>query len=299
MKKIAKKEKNLFKKLLKIPKWVYLCFMYPPGYFLSHVFLSIVFLSPSWQSKATLLAAKGPAPAKIFQTVRDSHVLIKRFNPSAIRNLPPSSAVLIKKNQPINTSQKCIYIQGENDPATKAMWTRHPASVRLAKSWQKAAVYFKNRILPAHRFIDMGVALHPLLFPLKTHSEPFSLYLNYRREKRSFKPFAMIFSMQYYPTRFNDFQAKRLAFLIGARYPTSSDLKKIHGEVLVGTSFDPYQFSHFPIEIRFLVTHIMGAGHSPIRWYLQWGMPLQIQNWYQSPNIQAGASVRLGLDFHL
>ena len=185
---------------------------------------------------------------------------------------------------------------------------RLPSNVNLTKSYKQAVRYFQKRFTPKHHFIDIGVAsmLFNSLYPLE-RQDPFldslSTYLNYRTAKRSLKPFALIVGLQYAP-HISSKKQTRFAVLAGLRYPRSSDLHRVYGDILIGTSFTRggnYGVSNIQTELRFLATHIIGPKNTSVRAYLQWGFPIQLQNLFSQKNFsyQLAFSIRFGLDFHL
>ncbi len=203
-----------------------------------------------------------------------------------------------------NPHSACAHTVGNNDPVANIL--REPAGRTLAKNYKKAAQYFQERLVPQHHFVDIGSAFTTIssLYPLKMSSELLSVYVHYRTIKRRLKPISLILAIQYYPSlKFLSKTNNRLALMVGGRYPNSSDLKRLYVDFLIGSSFDPNRFSKsdFPIEMRALLTHIIGSSSTPIRFYLQWGFPIQILNWLVSDpySIQVGFTARLGLDFHL
>ena len=175
--------------------------------------------------------------------------------------------------------------------------SQNPA--RTLSNYAKAQEYFAKRQRPLRHFLDLGIGatLIESLYPFEMTAYPFSVYANYRREKWGQLKLPLIFSLQYAPL-FNRHTPSRLHTLAGIRYPASHDLKLFHIDFHLGVSF-PLDFSfkiHKPaLELRLLLTHIIGPKDSRHRLYFQWGPKAQLTK----KRFRSGLIVHLGLDNHL
>ena len=172
-------------------------------------------------------------------------------------------------------------------------------TARTLNSFAKAQEYFAKRQRPLRHFLDIGIGatLIESFYPFEMTAYPFSVYANYRREKWGQLKLPLAFSLQYAPL-FNRHIPARIHTLAGIRYPASHDLKLFHIDFHIGVSF-PLDFSfkiHKPaLELRFLLTHIIGPKDSRHRLYFQWGPKAYLTK----KQFRSGLIVHLGLDNHL
>ena len=179
--------------------------------------------------------------------------------------------------------------------------SRHTSSALLAKTdyYSKARKYFEERKRPLHHFLDIGVGatLIESFYPFEMTAWPFFVYVNYRREKWGQTKIPLIFSFQY-ESLFNSEVSNRVYALTGMRYPLTNDLSLFHVDFMAGVSFSlkssDLKKDKIAMELRLLLTHVIGPKASPYRLYFQWGAKARVTNPFQS-----GLIVQLGLDSHL
>ena len=163
----------------------------------------------------------------------------------------------------------------------------------------KAKEYFAQRQRPLRHFLDIGIGATVIesFYPFEMTAYPFSVYVNYRREKWGQLKMPFLFSLQYAPL-FNQHTPKRISTLVGIRYPVSHDLKLFHIGFRMGVSF-PLDFSfkiHKPaLELKLLLTHIIGPKDSTHRLYFQWGPKASLN----TKRFRAGLIAHIGIDNHL
>ncbi len=208
----------------------------------------------------------------------------------------------------------------------------------LQSGYKEAAQYFQQRVRPPRHFLDSGVGVTPIAFYYPPHifnlKHSLLFYLNYRTRSQRFKKLSFIFlSLEYQP----DFTSEddlikedlitnkgeeedvgddlldnlvgdsrhRLSLLTGIRYPSSSDLRRFYVDFLLGVSgsLRDFSFSDMPLELRLLFTHIISPSDFPIRFYLQWGVPVRWRYNLFEVDLQKrflySLTIRAGLDFHL
>ena len=165
--------------------------------------------------------------------------------------------------------------------------------------YAKAQEYFAQRQRPLRHFLDIGVGATIIesIYPFELTAYPFSVYINYRREKWGQLKMPILFSLQYAPL-FNRHIPQRISALAGFRYPASHDLKLFHVGFRLGVSL-PTDFSFKinkpALELRLLLTHIIGPKDSAHRLYFQWGPQASLT----TKQFRAGLTARIGLDNHL
>ena len=173
------------------------------------------------------------------------------------------------------------------------------SGVKSNTGYAKAQEYFAKRRRPLRHFLDIGLGatLIESFYPFELTAYPFSVYVNYRRERWGQLKLPLLLSLKYAPL-FNRWATKKIYTLVGFRYPVSHDLTLFHMGFRVGVSI-PLDFSfkiHKPaLELRFLLTHIIGPKDSAHRLYVQWGPKASIT----TKQFRAGLIAHIGLDNHL
>ena len=175
----------------------------------------------------------------------------------------------------------------------------------VKSGYREAARYFRQRYRPPRHFFDMGAGLSPVLFyppGVVGVSRVLSFFVNYRARGKRFKGVSFILGSMEYRPDFEGSDEGRWSLLTGVRYPSSSDLKRFYLDVLAGVSVLPFNFSFdIPLEFRLWLTHIVSPSDFPIRFYVQWGFPVQARHGWTIDEWEWSVwlSGRAGLDFHL
>ena len=200
---------------------------------------------------------------------------------------------------PVRANAHEIHIPpGSKTPTT--LTQKHSSSsflIAQTNYYSKAQEYFKVRKRPIHHFLDIGIGCTPIhsFYPFEFTAYPFSVYLNYRREKWGSLKIPIIFSFQYKYLLSENISLNQIHTLIGVRYPTSHDLRLFHVDFLTGfslpTSFD---IEKIALEMRLLFTHVIGPKNATTRLYLQWGTAVQLRKTFR-----AGLLIQIGLDNHI